>query len=58
MMPPAMAISELMATRPVTVFSDWALMTLKPNQPMQRSQEPIASQGIEEGGMPVVRLPS
>ena len=51
-MPPHMAISELMAMSPVTVLSDWALMTLKPNQPMHNSQVPMASQGIDDGGMP------
>ena len=50
-----MAISEFMATRPVTVCSVCALMTLKPNQPMHSSHEPIASQGIDDGGMPTVR---
>ena len=55
MMPPHMAISELMATSPLTVFSDCALITLKPNQPMHSSQEPIASHGIDEGGMPTTR---
>ena len=55
MMPPHMAISELMATRPLTVLSDCALITLKPNQPMHSSQEPMASQEIEEGGIPTTR---
>ncbi len=49
-----MAISELMATRPDTVCSVCALITLKPNQPMHSSHEPMASQGIEDGGMPTV----
>ena len=52
MMPPHMAISEFMATSPVTVLSDWALITLKPNQPMHSSHEPSASHGIDDGGMP------
>jgi hypothetical protein len=54
-MPPHMAISELMATSPLTDCTDCALITLKPNQPMHRSQEPIASHGIDEGGMPAAR---
>ena len=55
MMPPHMAISELSAISPVTPFSDWALITLKPNQPMHNSHDPMASHGIDEGGMPVAR---
>ena len=55
MMPPHIAISELMATRPDTDCSDCALMTLKPNQPMHSSQEPMASHGMDDGGMPIVR---
>ena len=50
-MPPTIAISELSATRPETAAIDWADITLKPNQPMQRSQVPRASQGIELGGI-------
>ena len=52
-----MAMSEFIATRPETAFSDCALITLKPNQPMHSNQEPIASQGIEDGGMPPVVRP-
>ena len=55
MMPPHMAISEFMATSPVTAFSDCALITLKPNQPMHSSHEPMASHGIDDGGMPMAR---
>ena len=43
-------ISELIATRPDTASSRCALITLKPNQPMHSSQEPMASHGIEDGG--------
>ena len=49
-MPPHIAISELMATNPDSARRFCALMTLKPNQPMHRNHEPIASQGIEDGG--------
>ncbi len=56
-MPPAMASTEFIATRPETPSSDCAETTLKPNQPMQSSQEPSASHGIEEGGKPI-SLPS
>ena len=49
-MPPHMAMSEFAATRPEMALRLWALMTLKPNQPMQSSHEPIASHGIEDGG--------
>ena len=58
MMPPHMAISELMATRPEIASSFCALMTLKPNQPMHSSHEPSASHGIEEGGVAPARAPS
>ncbi len=54
-MPPHMAISELIATRPETASSRCALITLNPNQPMHRSQEPMASQGMDEGGGAVPR---
>ena len=54
-MPPTMAISELRATRPETSASDPAVITLKPYQPTHSSQEPSASHGIDEGGMPMGR---
>jgi hypothetical protein len=50
-MPPHMAINEFKATRPVAVFTDCALMTLKPNQPMHKSQEPKASHVTDDGGV-------
>ena len=49
-MPPHIAINEFIATRPETPLSVCALMTLKPNQPMHSSHDPIASQGIDDGG--------
>ena len=55
MMPPHMAISEFKATRPVTDFSVCALITLKPNQPTHSIHEPMASHGMEDGGMPAER---
>jgi len=46
-----MAISELTATRP-EIFSRFpALITLKPNQPMARAQEPSARKGMLLIGM-------
>ena len=50
--PPIIAMSELIATSPVTDSSDAAVMTLKPNQPMQSIHEPSANQGIDDGGIP------
>ena len=54
-MPPIMAIRELMAIRPETLEREPAVITLKPNQPMQSSQDPSASHGIDDGGMPMGR---
>ncbi|MNR67879.1 hypothetical protein D3C85_1921040 [compost metagenome] len=44
-----MAISELIATRPLTPCKVWALMTLKPNQPMIRIHDPNARKGMLDG---------
>src|SRR5690606_16313172 len=56
-MPPTIAISEFIATRPDTAASEPADMTLKPNQPTQSSHEPRASQGMLDGGNPALALP-
>ena len=50
MVPPAMAIRELAATRPLILSSVCALMTLKPNQPTASTQAPSARKGIDDGG--------
>ncbi|MNE55884.1 hypothetical protein D3C80_1507510 [compost metagenome] len=55
--PPTMAISELIATRPLTPCKVWALITLKPNQPMIRIHEPSARNGMLEGAK-ATRRPS
>ena len=44
--PPTMAISELTATRPEIFSRLPALITLKPNQPIARAQEPRARKGM------------
>jgi hypothetical protein len=44
--PPTMAISEFMATRPEILSRVCALMTLKPNQPTVRIQAPSARKGM------------
>ncbi len=53
--PPTMAIKELIATSPEMASSRCALMTLKPNHPTIRIQEPKAKKGIDEGGCAVIR---
>ena len=41
MVPPTIASKELTATSPLTPARVWALITLKPNQPMIRSTTPV-----------------
>ena len=57
-MPPTIAISEFMATRPEMSLTAAADMTLNPNQPTHSSQEPNPSHGSEDGGMPIVLPPT
>jgi hypothetical protein len=45
-----MAISEFTATSPDILSMVWALITLKPNQPTDRTHAPRARKGIDEGG--------
>src|SRR5690606_11060970 len=53
--PPTMAMSELIATKPEIAYRRCALITLKPNQPTIKIQEPKASKGMEEGGCALTR---
>ena len=53
--PPTIAISEFTATRPLILPISWALITLNPNQPTARIQEPSARNGIDEGGCALTR---
>ena len=53
--PPAIAISELTATRPLILSIACADMTLKPNQPTDRIQAPSARNGIDDGGCAAMR---
>ena len=48
--PPTIAINELTATRPDTLSSVCALITLKPNQPTVKIQAPKARKGMLDGG--------
>ena len=48
--PPAIASSELTATRPDILSSVCADITLKPNQPTVRIHAPSARNGIDDGG--------
>ena len=48
--PPAMAIRELSATRPLTLSIACADMTLNPNQPTDRTHAPSARNGMFDGG--------
>src|SRR6185436_6944460 len=50
MVPPAIAINEFTATRPLILSMDCADMTLKPNQPTVRIHAPSARNGMLEGG--------
>ena len=52
--PPAIAISELMATRPEILSIVCALITLKPNQPTESIQAPSARKGMLEGGCALI----
>ena len=45
-----MAMSEFMATRPLTLSIVCALITLKPNQPTAKVHAPNARKGMLEGG--------
>ena len=53
--PPTIAIKELIATKPEIASTRCALMTLKPNQPTIKIQEPNARNGIDEGGCALIR---
>ncbi|MNT81657.1 hypothetical protein D3C72_2212740 [compost metagenome] len=48
--PPTMAISEFTATRPESLSTVCALITLKPNHPTTSTQAPSAKNGMLEGG--------
>ena len=49
-MPPAIAISEFMATSPEILSIVCALITLKPNQPTDSTHAPSARNGMIDGG--------
>ena len=55
MVPPTIAINELMATMPEIASKRCALITLKPNQPTMRIQDPKARKGMDEGGCALTR---
>ena len=46
-----MAKSEFTATSPLIPVNDWALITLKPNQPTARIQLPSDRNGMLEMGI-------
>ena len=52
--PPAIAISELTATRPEIFASVCALITLKPNQPTASIHAPSARNGMLDGGWALI----
>src|SRR3990172_8117937 len=56
--PPAIAMSELRATKPLTLSSVCADITLNPNQPTDSTQAPSARNGIDEGGCELITRPS
>ena len=53
--PPTIAISELIATKPEIASKRCALITLKPNQPTIKIHEPNARKGIDDGGCALTR---
>ena len=53
--PPTIAISELIATKPEMASTRCALITLKPNQPIIRIHEPKARNGMDDGGWALTR---
>ncbi len=57
MVPPTIASKELTATSPLTPARVWALITLKPNQPMIRIHDPNARNGMLDGAI-AISLPS
>ncbi len=57
MVPPTIASKELTATSPLTPARVWALITLKPNQPMIRIHDPSARNGMLDGAI-ATSLPS
>ena len=48
--PPAIASSEFIATRPEILSTDCADITLNPNQPTDSTHAPSARNGIDDGG--------
>ena len=55
--PPAIAMSEFIATSPEILSMVWALITLNPNQPTDSAHAPSARNGMFEGGN-AITLPS